>query len=139
MTPPADGGEDDLRIAFAQRLEPELHSLENIGPVVLEDDVAAFDHLEEEVAPGLHGQVDRDAFLPGVVLREVGGHAVDAGHHRPSEVARGRFDLDDAGAHVGQESRGDRAGEGAGEVEHGDVRERRVHTRNPRHAARDVA
>jgi hypothetical protein len=84
---------------------------------VLDQDVGAPGQLAGHLGVGLVAQVERDGALPAVDPEVVGGDTL-ALRWGPGArvVARGALDLDHVGAHVGQQHRGVRAGQDAGEV-----------------------
>ena len=74
------GNEDDVGPHRPQLVEPEAKFVEDVGPVVLDDDVAMRDQPEEGVAAALVGQVEDQRLLVAVVLVEVEGAVPRIGH-----------------------------------------------------------
>ena len=74
--------------------------------------------LQQQVATLRLRQVDADASLARVLLREVTGDAVGPRVRRAGDVALGWFDLDDVGTEIAQHPGGVRAGQHSREIEH---------------------
>ena len=115
-------------IASPDRGVAESEPVENAGPEVLEHDVGCGGEFGDEIAAGFESQVDGDAPLPAVLLREVRGQPADPRLRGASEVALGRLDLDHVGAEVGERLAARRAGQHPGQVEHPDAVERSPRT-----------
>ena len=114
----------DLRVAGAHLLVAEADAVEDAGPEVLEHDVASRCQIGHEIAARLGAEVDGDAALAAILLREVDGQTADARLCGSSEVALGRLDLDDVGPQIGECLAAGRAGEHTRQVEHSHTGER---------------
>jgi hypothetical protein len=99
-----DAGHDDARVRRAQALVVEAQLLHQAGREVLDHDVGALDHLQEERAALRLLQIDRHAALVRVEDEEE--HRVQAGHLGPVAaglLAPGRLDLEDVRSEPAQE------------------------------------
>ena len=118
---------------FAQHdvgAEPQL--LHHARPHVVDEHVGAR-HLVHEPGDVLRVlQVERDPALVGVHGQIRGRHAVPERRAPAARVvALGALHLDDVGAHAGEDAGGERAGEGAAQLDDADAFERQGHLRPP--------
>ncbi len=127
---PAHAPVDKARVALHGGRGLETECVECVGAQVGHEDVGRCQELLEPL-PGLHlAQVEHDAALAPIVLREgrVGGVAA-ADAQRAERVAhrvtRGRFHLDDVGAPVGQQRRRRGRGDPDAELDHAQAGQRR--------------
>ena len=114
----------EVRPALAQRLVAEAVTIEHARREVLDRHVAVRGEVEQQVAPGVGGEVDAEAELAAVDVVE---HRLLLGvrcvlHDRrglPHVVeALARLDLDHLGAEEGEHLAGDGPGPDPAEVEH---------------------
>ena len=77
----------DTRVAGAHRLIAEAEAVEHAGPEVLEHHIARRREPQHDLAPGVDGEIDRDAPLSAVLLGEVDRKPADTGLRR---ARRGR-------------------------------------------------
>lgn len=102
---------DQARVARAHGLLPQPQAVHDAGAVVFDQYVGAGDQLDGCVALGLVLQVQGDRALVAVQGGEVLAVAIGDGRPAAQGVAcAGRLDLDDVGAHVGQQHAAERAG-----------------------------
>ncbi len=125
----AVAGDVDVDDVLPQRAHGFLTEADAVGPargVVLEEDVAPLDQpLDRRAVLGVL-DVEGDAPLPAVHPDEAAGETGGDRVPRPRDVAAaGPLDLDDVGAEVGEEARGERAGEAVLEGENAGPREER--------------
>ncbi len=119
-----DAAVDEPGIDLGQLGIVEAQPLHHARPVVLDDDVDDRDQLPDGGDRLGLLEIEHDRALPGIELAEHRAGAVAL--HRPAahQVALGRFDLDDLGAHVGHQAAAMRAGNGGREVEHANAVQR---------------
>ncbi len=120
-----DAGEHDPRIDRPEVVVADPEPLLDVGPEVLDHDVRALDHPQQDLAPGLRLEVEGQAALVAVQVLEVGAGA-RAAQRMAVRPWVGHLDLDHVGAPVGQLAHAGGAGAHPGEVEHGEARERRA-------------
>ncbi len=108
----------DARVTGAHGGKAEAESFEHTGPEVLEHHIDCCGEPGDERAPGIALQVDGDASLPAVLLREVHRESSDARLRSAGEVALGRFDLDYRGAEIDQRLAARRARQHPREIQH---------------------
>lgn len=122
---PRQRAEHDPGVHRPARLVADPSPLEAAGAHRLDHGVSAAHQLEEHLPAGVGAQVDRDRALPPA---DVEVHERDALHDRPGHLAdvvpRGRLDLDDVGAQIG-EGGGDGAGTEHRALDDPDALERR--------------
>lgn len=108
----------DPRVAGQAGVGADTEALGDARPVALDQDVGAFDQVQDAVRAVLGLEVDEyRAFVAvGEVVR-----GVDA-----EPRAAGPVDPDDVGAEVGQQHRGERAGSDTRQLDHAHTRERAV-------------
>ena len=105
-----DRAEHDAGVHRQAGLVAHASLVEAPGTHGLDHRVGAPHQLEEHLAPLLGAQVERDRALPPADVQVHQRGALDDGPgHLPDVVARGRLDLHDVGAEVGE-----RGGDGAG-------------------------
>jgi hypothetical protein len=114
---------DDARVDRLEVLVAVAHPGEDAGAEVL-DDVGLGPDPVEDPSP-LHLQIDRERALvavPGEKVRSPSADpAVVEGHSAKQVTLPRPLDLDDVGAHVGEELGGERPLQEVAEIEHGDV------------------
>ena len=130
-----DPHQDDSPIALTQGVKAQTPALQRAGAEVLHDDVGLVDELKEQLAAAFGTQVEGDGLLV-------------AGVHGPEEVVpvefglspgaqrigfAGQLDLDDLGAHVAEQSPGERPGDQRAELQNPDAVQRTsgVHADEP--------
>ena len=102
----------------------EAERVHHAGTEVLDQNVAAPDERDREIAAALGLQVDRDVSLAAVLLHVVAAHAAAARPQAAREIAVGRLDLDHVGAEIAEHARAKRPGQHAAEVGDADAVER---------------
>ena len=112
-------------VAGAAGFVVDAESALDIGTVVLDDDVGAFDEAEENLDGLGLLEVESQGALVAVQVEEVGGLAA-TGHALGLAGDRRLLDLEHVGAPVAELSGGGGSGAGAGEVEDEEVVERQV-------------
>jgi hypothetical protein len=122
-----DGRVDETGVVPAERLVGEAEPRQGPGAEVLEEDVGPAGQPAHQGLPIGVLQVDRDRALVAVGGQEVGRLP---GHEGRAVAARvvaavGLLHLEDARPEVREEHGGEGAGHDAGEVEDGDVVERK--------------
>ena len=112
--------QNDARVALAQNLITQVPLLQCAGPEVLDDDVAALGEVTEEFPTAGRAQIERDALLVAGVHRPEEMMSVDLGLPPGADRIRraGWLDLDDLGAHVAEQSGGERPGDQRADFEH---------------------
>ena len=104
-----DGAEHDPRVDLEARLVADAALVEPARPHGLDHRVGSRDQLEEHRPALVGAEVEHDRSLaPADVEVHQRGALDDRPGHLPDVVARGRLDLDDVGAEVGERG-GDRA------------------------------
>src|SRR5208282_5095974 len=120
--------EDERGVLAMESIPAEAKPVEGAGSEALDDDVGGAGELEQDVGAAGMVEIEREGALVEIVepeeqaaveMREV----VEEGADAARVVAGGRFDLDDVGAHVGQQPRA-KLGPMAGQVENPQARER---------------
>ena len=121
--------QDDAPIAFAQHVVTEIPLLQGAGPEVLDDDVGLLDEVEEELAALGLAQVQRHGLLVARVDRPEEVVSVEFGLTPGAQRIWGAWwlDLDDLGAHVAQQSPGERSGDQRADLDDPDAVERAGH------------
>ena len=109
-----------------ERVVAEPPLLQRARPEVLDDDVAALDEIEEQVAACGLAQVERDGFLVAGVHRPEEVVPVEFGLSPGAQRIRRprRFDLDDLGAHVAEQPARERAGDQRADLDDPDTVQR---------------
>jgi hypothetical protein len=114
----ADGAVQQVLADLLERLVPDPQPRGHAGPEVLDDEVGALGELDEQLAPAVGLEVQRDAPLAAVRHRERVALTVDLRCHPAGVVTRARLlDLDDVGPELGQDHRAVRTGQEARQVE----------------------
>jgi hypothetical protein len=109
-------------MGYAEDLVRQAHARRCTGSEVLDQHVGFGQQLVEHGRRGAVLEVEREAFLAAVGPDEVRRKAFDARVVAASEVARARsFDLDDAGALVGELARAERCRDRVLEGDDGDA------------------
>ena len=119
-----DAADHEVWVQLPKARLAESHASEHTGTVVLDQYVGALDEPRQDGLAFLGVQVQRDRPLVPVELREVPRQALDE-DALPTDgipVPR-RLDLDDLGAHVGEQHAAEGPGKDAGEVDDADARE----------------
>jgi hypothetical protein len=116
-------------VARAKRIGLEAETGPGGRPVVVDEQVGRRQQAIERGATIVGLQVEHDAALVAVDAHEVRAEAVGrvAPPRRPPAprlVARRRLDLDDVGAEIGEEHRGERPGQDSAGVDDPDALER---------------
>src|SRR5208283_4698962 len=102
--------EDERGVLAMESIPAEAKPVEGAGSEALDDDVGGAGELEQDVGAAGMVEIEREGALVEIVepeeqaaveMREV----VEEGADAARVVAGGRFDFDDVGAHVGQQSR----------------------------------
>ena len=121
--------QDDAPIAFAQHVVTEIPLLQGAGPEVLDDDVGLLDEVQEELAPLGRAQVQRRGLLVAGVDRPEEVVPVEFGLTPGAQRVWGAgwLDLDDLGAHVAQQSSGERSRDQRADLDDPDAVERAGH------------
>lgn len=123
-----DRGIDEARVGGTEGLRADAESLGDAGTEIFNDYIGLCGDALGEFAVRSEFQIENGAFLIAVQPQEVGAYAVEEGRTpAPGFVAAWLFDLDDAGAEIGQEHGAHGARDGAGEIEDLDTLERRRH------------
>ena len=131
----AEGGhrhDHQVLASGAEHVPAEAQLVEHVGPVVLDDHVDVGHESQEQLPAPVLGQVERQRLLPPVVGVEVVGRVPrlrrpGLGQQRANVVpGRGRLDLPDLRAHLGQAHGGERPRPHHREVEDPDALERRL-------------
>jgi len=119
LAEPGDRAIDQAGVDLAERVVVDAQPGGHPHPVVLDHHVGPFGQLVDRV-PGLRVlQVQDNAALVAVYLREAGGFALDVGSHLARIVAARRLlDLDHVRAKVGQHHGAIGAGHDLGKIEH---------------------
>ena len=138
---------DDSWVCLLEEVKTEPEPLQRPGPEVVEDNVGASDELEERLAAriGTHVELEH-ALVTRCCVLEGGGNGQLTGQ---IDRLTGSHNPDHVGAKVSENSRRDRTGEKAGEVENADVVQGPRLTRSvrshlvvyntfPRHVVNDV-
>jgi len=101
-----DADQDQLRVCLPELRWPQVPRLQAHRPEVLDDDVDFRGKTADELLPGRFAEIDRDRLLvPGLDHRPEGPLLGDDAPG-PQRIAHAwRLDLEDAGAHVGQQPR----------------------------------
>src|SRR5215510_7326285 len=116
---------DEPREALGERLGAEPHLLEGAGTEVLNEDVGAPDQLQQPLDVGGLLEIEGDAALVRVDGEEARRDALPEGRAPAARVVTlGPLDLDDVGAHVAEDLRGDGAGQILRDLDDGDAVER---------------
>ncbi len=106
-----------------QDIRSQAHLFQRAGAVVLDQDLAGGQQVQQGVAACLRAQVDCQAFLVAGIDFPVQRQAVDA--PRAQWIAGFRvFDLDDLGALIGELQADHVAGDQAGQIDHADAIQR---------------
>ena len=123
---PGDAGIHQPGIDLRQRLVAQTQAVHDAGPEVLRHDVRRLRHAPEHRLALVRAQVQGDAALVAVQRQEAAGDVVgQARTHAPRVVAgAGPLDLDDVGAHVGQQHGAHGAGHDLRQVQHFDAGQR---------------
>ncbi|MNL09996.1 hypothetical protein D3C87_1307830 [compost metagenome] len=117
---------DDARIDFLEGLVAEAQARQHAGTEVLDQHIGALDQFVDHFARAFGLEVQGQGALVAVPGQEVGAFAAAqpavVERQGTEQVALARtFHLDDGGAQVGQQLRGERALKKMAEVEDGDV------------------
>ena len=116
-----DVADDEARMRRAELVVRIAHAFCRAGREVLDEHVRRFEQLREDQLRLGMLQVEREAFLGAVGPDEVGRLAADAGVVAARRIAdAGAFDLDDAGAEIGELARAERRGDDVFEGDDGD-------------------
>ena len=125
-----DAGVHQPRIYFAEPVVAQPQPPERPGaPVVQQHIRGPHQLLESPLAAGM-AQVDADAFLVAVDAQKAGTHPLPGGvvNERPpgagKVAAAGPLNLDDLGAHIGQNQRTERPGHDVRRIQHPNARQR---------------
>ncbi len=102
---------DDIRRDRTDRLVVDAQALDDPGPEALEDDIRLGRQFEKDLPPPRMLQIERDVLLVAADGRD---------HQAFGRIAR-IFDVDDAGAMVGQHHRGVGARQETRQVDDGDA------------------
>ncbi len=116
-----DGAVNQPRPLRPERLIVEAGPCEGARTKVLDQDVGAVDQPAEQRPALSRLEVERDALLVAVDAEEIGTLPADERRSPGASVVPtpGLLNLDDAGAHVGEQHRAIRAGQHPGQVDHG--------------------
>src|SRR5262249_28808898 len=109
------------RIALLERRVAEAELVHGAGTEILDQHVGASDQAPDEREPAWRLDVERKAALVAVEAHEEAG--ARAGQ-APRVVARGRLDLDDVGAEIGEDEPAGRAHRHMGELDDANCVER---------------
>jgi hypothetical protein len=118
----ADAAVHQLRADARQHVPADTQALHHAGTEVLDQDVRGPHQVEQAGAVLVGLEVEHDAALPPVEGHE--RRVESAGLPLAERVARRGLDLDDVGAHLGQQHRGAGTGDVGAEVQHAHVRQR---------------
>ncbi len=120
--------QDDARVALAEHVVTQVPLLQRAGTEVLHHDVGFLDQIKEQLAAARSAQVQRDGLLVASVHRPENVVPVDFGLPPGPQRIRctGWFHLDDLGAHVAEQSAGERTGDQRAQLEHPDAVQRPV-------------
>ena len=103
------GAIQDARVDRSDRLVGEVQPVHRAAPDVVDEHVSRTDELAQHGAPVRRFEVDGDRTLAAVEIEENAAHAVRCDRTGVAhDVALGRLDLDDVGAVVGEDLRGQR-------------------------------
>src|SRR5215470_3442338 len=117
---------DEPREALGERLGAESHLLEGAGTEILDEDVGAPDQLQQPLDVGGLLEIEGDAALVGVDGEEARRNALPEGRAPAARVVTlGPLDLDDVGAHVAEDLRGDGPGQILRDLDDADAVERK--------------
>jgi hypothetical protein len=119
-------GVDEARIYPVQYLPADAETVHDPGREILQQDVAALDHAEQQRAAALMLQVQSDRALVGVQHRDRKGRALARRRPPTQRLALRRLDLDHVGPRLGHQQGRVRALIHLAEIEHGDAGERPV-------------
>ncbi len=118
------GHVDDARIDGANVVVAEPQTVHDVGTIVFKDDVADGAELQEDVAAGVPGEVEREAVLIAVVVVEVRRPVVPVGLRARDQPKAAElvplswgFDLDDLGAVIAEHACAERSGPNGREVD----------------------
>ena len=103
-----DADQSDVRIHLAELRKAQSESLHDAGSEVLEYEIGAGDEFLDSLGSVRIREIEYQAALVGVqVAEEAGGfgvrHVVRKGSPGPQPVARGRLELDDIRAELGEQ------------------------------------
>src|SRR5205823_3879912 len=101
---------------------------------ILEHNIHSGCQCPDNPPPGLRTEIDGDAFLSAVLLREVHGQSANPRLRGAGEIALRRFDLDDTRPQVSERLPARRARQHARQVQH----QYTVERLRPSHAGRGV-
>ena len=120
-----DAAEDEARVGRGEAVVAQVPALEGAGAEVLDDDVGVRDQLQQHLLAARAAQVEGDAAL---VAPEDGPHEAVAVVVALAPLAdrvraAGGLDLDDVGAVVTEDPRGERARDDRAHLQHAQARE----------------
>ena len=130
-----DAGHDQPGIEAVQFLLREAHPRQHAGAEVFDQHVGGFQKPGQRLPPLVGIKIQHHGFLVAVEAREIPRKAVLVMALPAHRIACGAFDLDDLRPHIPQQHGTERPGQHAGQVDHPDPVQRRLHPRRHGHAA----
>ena len=119
------------RVDGGQGFVVDAQAAGHVGAIVGQDDVGLLGEAADDGGGGGFGEVQGHGTLAPVVGDEGAALGGQDGLGVAPEVAPGGFDLDDAGAHVGQQHAGGGRGDHGGELDDVDAVQRAGHRAVP--------